>query len=446
MNRSMYRIFFLPALLGVFAGGAFAQSSSLPPGASAPDTPAAKQLQPDDSPLAAAETKLDSKDYPGALSLLNTYLSAHPTDARALFDKGYAEDASNNIPAAEDAYRKAVSADPQQFEAHLALGLLLAREGKHKDAIAELTAASKLTPTPANPEAQAQGNRALARLQLHADPPAARQALISALRESQETPADTLLAGDIAAADGDAQTASEAYSRVLTTAPANSPEQAQAAAGVAQLLMAAKHYADAEPLLRKALIGNPQDPALNTALAQALSAEGKPDDAIAVLENLHAARPDDMNIAGMLADLDTQNGHADKADPLYVQMLAQKPHDPELLAARGDNLVRQKRFEDAVLVLQEATRLDPQNGNAWSSLAFAADQTHQPQVVLDALAARSKVMSETPATYFLAATAWDTLHQNKRAAELYHQFIAAAGTGFPDEVWQAKHRLIALEH
>ncbi len=434
-------------LLGA-AALAHGQSSTLPPGTSgAEDTPAApapKAAVGESSPLDAAEAKLDARQYPEARSMLQAYLSAHPADARALFDLGYAEDASGDGDAAETSYRKATVADPRQFEARAALGLLLATRGKQADAATELAAAAKLTPNPANPSAQAQANRALARLLAVTDPQGARKALIAALQQSPETTADTLLAADIAGRAGDADAAADAYGKVLSSAPAGSPQQSEASAGLAHLLIQARRYSEAEPVLRKALIADPQSPALNSELADVLSQEGKKQDAVAVLENLHAAKPDDGAVTTMLADLYMQTGAAAKADPLYEQLLAAHPHDPALLAEHGDALVRAGRFEEAMAPLEEATRLNPGDGNAWSSLAFAANQTHQPQVVLNALAMRSKVMNETPATYFLSATAYDSLHQTKRAVELYRQFLSVAGTGFPDEVWQAKHRLVAL--
>jgi hypothetical protein len=42
------------------------------------------------------------------------------------------------------------------------------------------------------------------------------------------------------------------------------------------------------------------------------------------------------------------------------------------------------------------------------------------------------------------ATAYDNLHQRKSAAEYYQKFLAAAQGNFPDQEWQAKHRLVAL--
>src|SRR5579884_135697 len=149
-------------------------------------------------------------------------------------------------------------------------------------------------------------------------------------------------------------------------------------------------------------------------------------------------------ISLMLADAYAQGGQADKADLLYTQLLKASPDDPTLLAAHGDSLVRQQKYAEALAVLQRAVQLRPDDGNAWSGLAFAASQQHQYQLVLDALSARSKYLQETPATYFLWATAYDNLHHTKQAADYYKKFLAAANGQFPDQEWQAKHRLIAL--
>jgi predicted Zn-dependent protease len=435
------------------------QTAPLPPGTSDSTAPAQSPAQTEPSrtpaetqpsPLADAEAKLDAKDTSGAQKLLDSYLSAHPSDARALFDRGYIADAGNRTAEAESYYGKAIAADPQQFESRLALGLILAARAQSGPSTAEakeqLSTATRLQPRPANPAAQAQAGRALARLLVKSDPDGARQALLGALKLSPETPEDTLLTAQIAESAGDPQTAEEAYRGLLASAPSESEEALQATAGLSHLLIANQQYTDAELLLRKALAKNAGDPVLQTQLAEVLMQENKPDEAIAVLENLHQAQPANPAVSRMLADLYTQSGQPEKADALYTQLLAgsNAQQDPQLLAARGDNLIRQKRFSDAIAVLQQATRLQPGNGQAWSSLAFAASVDHQPQLVLDSLSMRSKVMSETPATYFLSATACDSLHLTKRAVEMYKKFLAVAGGKFPDEEWEAKHRLTAL--
>jgi predicted Zn-dependent protease len=416
---------------------AHSQSTPQPPGTSLDEPSHATSA---DDPLSQAEAAIDTKDFTRAKTLLDTYLSAHTGDARALFDRGYVEDAQGNDDIAAGYYRKAITADPKQFESRLSVGLILARQGKQQEAHEQLEAACKLEPNPPNPGAKAQAWRALAQLDRSRNPDAAKQELLQALSLSPEMPADLLLTGEIAEAAGDEVSAETAYRRLLN----QQPNSSEATAGLVHVLIAQKKYAEAEPLIRTALIRDPDDPALNTQLAIVLNAEAKPNEAVSALEKLHAKQPDNASINRMLADTYTQTGAADKADPIYVQLLRSAPNDPGLLTARGENLIHQQRYADAITVLQRAVGLKPENGDAWSSLAFAASETHQPQLVIDSLSARSKYLEETPASYFLWATAYDNLHHTKQAAEYYHKFLAAANGKFPDQEWQAKHRLVTL--
>jgi Flp pilus assembly protein TadD len=419
---------------------AHAQSAPQPPGTRADEPRHATAATSADDPLSQAEAAIDTKDFARAKTLLDTYLSAHVNDARALFDRGYVEDAQEHDDTAAGYYQKAIAADSKQFESRLALGLILARQGKQQEAHEQLEAASKLEPNPPNPAAKAQAFRAMAQLDHSSNPDAAKQELLQALSLSPETPADLFLTGEIAEAEDDEVSAETAYRRLLN----QQPNSSEATAGLAHVLIAQKKYADAEPLIKTALIRDPDDPALNTQLAIVLNAEGKQNEAVDALEKLHAKQPGDALINGMLADAYTQIGAADKADLLYVQLLKASPNDPALLTARGENLIRQQRYAEAVTVLQKAVSLKPDNGDAWSSLAFAASESHQPQLVLDSLSARSKYLEETPATYFLWATAYDNLHHTKEAADYYHKFLTAANGRFPDQEWQAKHRLVTL--
>jgi hypothetical protein len=47
--------------------------------------------------------------------------------------------------------------------------------------------------------------------------------------------------------------------------------------------------------------------------------------------------------------------------------------------------------------------------------------------------------------FFLRATAYDHLGDKKQAAADYHLFLDAANGKYPDQEWQATHRLIAIE-
>ena len=85
-------------------------------------------------------------------------------------------------------------------------------------------------------------------------------------------------------------------------------------------------------------------------------------------------------------------------------------------------------------------------GEAAGHLAFAASRNHDPHMALQALAERATVLPNSPSSLFLEATAHDTLHQFKDAERAYRAFLALAGGKYPDQEFQARHRLIALEH
>lgn len=420
----------------LFCNIAGAQVAPLPPGSRDTD---ASQVQTQESPLASIESAIEDKNYDKARTSLDAYISAHPTDARALFDRGYCDDAQGKTAQAKDYYRKAIAADPKQFEARLALGLILAKEGD-PGAQEQLLAAAKLDPNPPSASAKGEALRALARLVRNSDPDTAKQALIDALKITPETTEDMLLAAQIAEAEGDSDLAEQGYRRVL-----NADHQSSAAtAGLTHLLLQQKKYAEAEPLLKAALVRDPNDPALNAQYASLLVAEGKSDEGVAVLEKLHHADPGDQAVGRMLADGYAQSGQTDKADAVYAGLLASDPSNSDLEAARGQVLIREGEYDQALVLLQNAAKSRQNDPDVWAGIAFAASKTHRPDLVLDALTMRSKIAPETPATYFLWATACDNLHRNKQALEYYQLFLKSAAGGFPDEAWQAKQRIAVL--
>jgi tetratricopeptide (TPR) repeat protein len=415
------------------------QSAPLPPGSSDPE-PALAPSSDQTGPLGDAEAAIDQKNYDKARGLLDAYLSAHATDARALFDRGYCDDGQGHDDAALSWYRKAITADPQQFEAHLAMGLLLAQQNS-PDARAQLETATNLNPNPPNPAAKAQAYRTLARLLRTSDPDAAKADLLAALKLSPETPDDTLLTAEIAEAEGDQDIAEQAYRRVLSIQPESSP----AIAGLTHILLAEKKYQDAEPLIKSALLRDPDDPALNAQYAALLAAQGKNEEATAALEKLHQLQPQNRQISNMLADAYMQADMLEKADAVYANLLNSSPDDSNLLSARGQVLIREQKYPEALALFQHAVKIDPKDADAWGGIAFAASKTGDFSQELDALATRSKYAAETPVTYFLFATAHDKLHHIKQAVEYYHLFLSSALGKFPDEEWQAKQRLAVLE-
>jgi tetratricopeptide (TPR) repeat protein len=389
--------------------------------------------------VAGAEAAIVKSDWKAAETKLESWLAAHPGDARALFDAGYVADAQNRLDDAAGLYRRAVKANPQSFEAHLELGLLLARQNKYSDARPEMAVATTLDPGEAGADAKARAWRALAAVDRQDNPVEASNDLLEALKLTPETPADTLLAASLADQAGQYEAAEQAYRRIL----AKNPNSAPANAGLAHILIARKQYPEAETFLRAALELSPEDPALTAQLATVLAAQDKAE-ALPLIEKLHDAHPNDAAITRMLAEVLSEAGDAAGSDHFYVALLAASPEDPALLLAHGQNLIRQLKYADAFTAFDKATRLDPANGDGWSGLAFAASKTGQPSITLHALTMRSKYLPELPSTYFLWATAYDTLHDKAQAANYYHHFLESAAGKFPNQEWQAHQRLLVL--
>lgn len=428
----------------VFAIGLplYAQQA-LPPGTQSPDAPVpAQAAKPGTiSPaLAAIEDKLDAKQYDAARPALLHYLEAHPNDARADFDLGFLDEETSQDDAAAASYRKAIAADPQQFEARLAMGLLLARQGDLAGARDQLLAATERQPAAPNPSAQGQAYRALAQLDLSTDPAASKQALLAALKISPETVGDLLLTARIAAANGDIETEEAAYRRLIS----REPDSVEGLAGLAHILVQQKKYDDARPLLESALKRIPDDPGLNMQMASLLAAEGKPEESITSLETLHAKLPTDTHVSEMLVDAYLAAHTPQKAEPLLAVLLKSRPDDADLLDEEGKSLIYEQRFAEAEAVFQHATTLNSGDVDAWNGLAYADSQQHLDAQTLKALAMRSKVAADTATTLFLWAISYDNLHQAKLAAQYYQKFLDSANGKFPDQEWQAKHRLVAL--
>lgn len=389
--------------------------------------------------VAAAEAAIAGSNWQTAEAKLRLWLTSHPADGRALFDAGYVADAQNRFDDAAALYRRAIAADPKSFEAHLSLGLLLARQGKPDEARPELAAATTLDPGEARPELKARAWRALGQIDRDSSPSQASDDLLQALKITPETPADALLAAELAEQSGQLHTAETAYRRILAKEPNSLP----ADAGLAHILIVRKQFSEAETLLRAALAQAPNDPTLNAQLAAVLAAQDKAE-ALPVLQKLHAAHPDDPAIARMLAAVLADSGDYAGADRLDLHLLVANPDDPELLVAHGQNLVHEGALAQAFAVFDRATKIDPASADAWSGLAFTASRTNRPDVTLHALTIRSRYAPENASTLFLWATAYDSLHQKEQAAAYYHRFLEAVGGKLPNQEWQARQRLQVL--
>jgi tetratricopeptide (TPR) repeat protein len=155
--------------------------------------------------------------------------------------------------------------------------------------------------------------------------------------------------------------------------------------------------------------------------------------------------PGDESVQRDLIEVYTTLGKNDQAEAIYRALLASRPGDADLHRGLGQSLLRQKKYADAQQEFLTVVKLKPDSGEAYGDLAFAAGENQQYPLELKALEVRAKYLPETAITYFMRASAFDHLKDVKHAAENYHLFLEQAEGKYPEQEWQAKHRLIALE-
>jgi Flp pilus assembly protein TadD len=422
-------------------------AQQLPPGTHSVDEPSKHNAS--SGQISEAESALEKQDYKGAEAKLKVLAAANPKDGRVQYDLGFAEERNGEEAEAAKSYAAAIAAIPEFAEPKVALGLLEARAGHIEEAHKQLSDAAMLPK--ASPELRARALRALAHMDETGNPDAAREELLAALKLTPETPDDVLMGAELADRAGDWADAIPAYQRALKLMPGD----LDATAGLAHALQHAGKLAEADAVLTPALKAHPNDVRLVAQATSLYAAEGKAGEAIPLLVQLRASDPKiaaDPNMTGLLAQLEYMNGDNTEAEKLYTELLSANPNDPMLLDALGSAQVKQGKDAEAeatfvkAVALRAAFHNDQAWGEAEGHLAFAASKNHDPQTTLAALDARSTVLPNSPTSLFLQGTAHDTLHQNKEAIAAYKAFLALAGDKFPDQTFEAQHRLIALQH
>jgi tetratricopeptide (TPR) repeat protein len=387
--------------------------------------------------LAEAETLLQQQQFAAAADKLQAVVARHGTNPQAWFDLGFAQSHLNKPQDAAAAYRKAVALAPSWFEANLNLGLALAKAGNTAEAVSVLKHAVELKPSSGGDQSIGGAWLSLAEVEADTSPADAiaaydRAAALLPKNSDIYVSSGNLLAktGNLAGAEQRFQHAAEMGNREGTSQLIN-------------LLVQQKRYSDATEWLEKYIGQNPQDASARVDLARLLASSGKTTDAIAVLQPVTgAANPD---ASRELAQLYLQNKQYALAAPLYQQLLSTNPNDPELHAGLGISLLYQLKYADAEQQLLQAVELKPDYAEAYDSLADAARENKHYALALQALDARGRFLPENAKTYFNRASSYDHLRMIKEAIANYKKFLEVAGGKYPDQEFQARHRLKALQ-
>jgi tetratricopeptide (TPR) repeat protein len=390
--------------------------------------------------LTQAESAIEKKDYAAAEPLLKKVVDRDPKNYAAWFDLGFLYNAVGKNEDSIAAYRNSVAAKPDVFESNLNLGLMLAR-ARQPDAEQFLRAATKLKPTANEAEGRARAWVSLAHLIEATKPEEAVEAYRQAAGLQPKDPEPHLAVGTLLEKENHFADAEQEYKQALEI----DPSSGDALTGLANIYMRGHRFIDAEGILRKLVALHPNDAGAHMQLGRMLAADGQNDSAIAELQTALKLDPRDAAAQRDLADLYSSAKKYDRAEAQYRELIASNPNDAELHRGLGHALLEQRKFQEAAQELVGAIELKPDLGPAYWDLAVVANETKNYQLAIKALDDRAKFAPEMPLSYFLRATAYDHLRSPKQAAQNYHRFLEIADGKFPDQEWQARHRLIAIE-
>ncbi len=391
--------------------------------------------------IAQAETAIQNNDFAGAETLLKKAIEKEPRNYLAWFDLGFVLNRLGRMDESTHAYRQSVAAKPDVFESNLNLGLTLARANS-PEAERFLSAATKLKPTDHANEGLARAWLALAHVEESANP---EEAVAAYSKAAELTPKDVephLSAGLLHERRKEFAAAEDEYRKAL----AIDPNCTEATIGLTNLSMASGKVHDAEPLLRQLALQRPGDAGVHLQLGRVLLAKGKMEDAIAEFEWALKISPKDADAQRELADAYTSAGKNDLAEVAYRTLVTAQPNDAELHRGLGHALLLQKKFPEAEEEFLRALRLKRDWPDIYVDVAFAASENKNYDLTVRALNGRAGFSAEMPVIcFFVRATAYDHLKDYKLAAVDYHHFLEVANGKFPDQEWQATHRLIAIE-
>ena len=398
-----------------------------------------------ESVIAEAEKALDRNDYSRAETLLRQAAerkSNNPDlNAQLWFDLGLAFKAENRVPEAIDAYQKAVSFGPAIFESNLNLGLLLAGDGHAQEAAQVLRKTTTLKPSRKPGEGLAKAWIALGQVLEATEPEMAMEAYAKASDLQPKNVQAHLLAAAFSEKAKHFDSAEREYQAVLKL----EPRSMEALSGLVHLYSNARRYPEATTLLREYIAANPEDARAFAQLALLLAEQKQLDDAAKAMDKAMVLNPNGPSILKQAAYFYAQTGNYAKAEEVYRRLEQAAPNDADIHGALGEIEFHQRKFPEAVRELAAALQINPTLVPLYANLAYSLAEIKNYGATIRVLDARARFAPDDPAVLFLRATSYDHLHEAKLASDAYRQFLLEAKGRYPDQEWQARQRLKAID-
>jgi tetratricopeptide (TPR) repeat protein len=375
---------------------------------------------------------LDRGDYQQAEQIFSQLVEADPKDYFACFNLALAEAALKKDDKAIASFKQTLALKPGLYQAQVNLGMIYLRDNQPDQAIPLLEAAATAKPGDMKvhqylgdaytasgkwPQAQAQFEEIL---KLDAKNAHALLGVGQALLHQQKIDEARPYYEQAIQLDGSLKP----YLLEYAIALADAGRKEQAIALLSQF---------------------PNDAGACAKLGQLYLSSGQPDKAAVSFESALRLNPKSANRLA-LATAYLRSNREEKAAPLLKEALAASPNDWELQITVGRIYRDQKNYGEAATYFLNAAKLEPAKPDAWSELAGVLTLAQQYPQALAALDKLHQLNAEKPGHLYLRAIILDKLHQLKPALASYQQFLSASNGQNPDQEFQARGRIKALQH
>jgi Tfp pilus assembly protein PilF len=441
----MNRAIFTPAKIAVFCIGAvlssspaaqpagFASSLQNPTSGAAPSK-AQKIRNPLNDLLDQAQAAMDRNDFAAAISPLEKFIAEKPDVAYAHFQLAYAYTALKRADEARAEYQKCIALDPKMAEAHLNLGILLLQSDPAA-AVEPLRQAVNLLPSQSRPRFLL----GLAQEQSGDLSGAATSFDGAAHLDPKSLDAFTHLA-EVLLKTGHPEQAEQKFRLALQLDPKSGP----ALLGLAQILDTQKNP-EAIQAYKNYLAVQPQDNVARSRLVHLLIDQKDYDAALAEIDRNSSGQPPTADSLRLKADILVGQKKLDEAIAVIQQATTLAPNDPDLHGGLGRLFLQKRDFPSAQRELKTALHLNPKSVDYWKDLASTDYLAGNYPEALACLDATAKLETPLAGSWFLRALCYDKLVQVQPALDAYRKFLELDKNQNPDQVWQANQRIHVLE-
>jgi len=423
-----------------------AQSSSKPKPAA--QSKIQKVANPLNDLLDEAQRDIDNKNFEAAIVPLQKVIADQPESAYAHFQLAYVYTALKKADEARGEYERTIALDPKMGEAYLNLGLLFFQsnppgsEPAFDRAVPPLQKAVELMP------GQKQPLRTLAVAQERSgDVAGAEESFGALLRlDPDDLDANTFVGGQFLRKNIP-QEAEARFRHALEHYPGFPP----ALVGLARSLEEQKKTGEAVDVYRQSLVRVPNRD-IRVRIVHLLMEQEQYDAALAELDRVpkfELSRPDDpiprLEMLKLRADIQIAQKKWDDSIVTLRDATALAPNDAQLHGGLGRIYLQKRDFAGAEKELRTALRLDGKDLDYWKDLSstfFLGGNYPAALATLDEIA---KMEQPGAGVWFVRAICYDKLNQPKLALEAYQKFLELDRDKNPDQVWQAKERSKVLQ-